>query len=647
MGASMDRATGTTHLRFALLSAFTILVAVVPSGAVAAPPVLTVPGSQTVNESELLAFQVSAADPDGQIVDLLAAFLPAGASFVDHHDNTARFSWTPSSFQVGTHTVSFMADDGFGGEDTETVSIEVLNANAAPVLNPMADRILERGATAALLATGSDDDGDALSFRAMGLPSFGSLTDNGDGSASLVFTPGPTAPLGTSTITVFLSDGTVEVSTSFDLTVTSSSASTPPLLQAIGDRTVTEGASSSFQLSATDADGDALTWTVSLPGFANLVVTQSGPGSSSARVDLTPGFCAAGSHPATITVSDGQGTDSESFTISVLDLNRAPEWQIPAGGFSLTLDAGTTVSQSVAASDPDQGCGGPLPTLSVSGSNAGTQLAVSLADGGNGSGVLQVEAAAGAAGDFEVRIRATDGAFPSAVRETSVAVHVTAAEHPAMARAWFEKDPLRLDIGRPRERIFCEPKESSFSLESILLSSIRLHAWEGSGTVSEIAPLDGHFAFGQDRDQNGVAELRMEFAKDDLRALLANVGERVGVPLTLRATLEDGRQVEATVTHDLVPARDRAIRRVGPNPLNPEASIVVRMPLDGALTVRVFDLSGRLVRTIVDGASRAAGEHEVRFDGKDDRGTTLSSGRYFVRVDVPGVTDSRSITVVK
>ena len=631
----------------ALLFALTFVTAFLPRDAAAAAPVLTVPGTQTVSENQLLAFTVSAADADGQICDLLAAFLPQGATFRDNGNNTGSFSWTPVPSQVGTHVVSFTADDTFGGTDTETVSIEVQNANAAPVLNPIADRTVERGGFLAILATGSDDDGDALSFRATGLPSFGTLIDNGDGSASLVFTPGPTAPLGATTITVFLSDGTVEVSTSFQLTVTSSTATTPPVLGAIGNHTVTEGSSTAVTLSATDADGDALTWTVSLPGFADLTVTQSGAGSSTARLDLVPGFCDAGSHPATVTVSDGSGSDSESFTIAVLDLNRAPEWEMPAGGFSLAVTAGASASLNGSAADPDEACGGPAPSLSVSGSNAGSLLSLSLVDGGAGSGVLHVTAASGASGDFEVRIRATDGAVSSVLRETTVTVHVTPLDHPAIARAWFEHDPLRLDIGRPRERVFLEPAENTFPVGAVVLSSIQLRAWEGAGTVDAIAPLADRFSLGMDRDQNGVAELRMEFAKEDLRALLANVADRASVPLVLTATLEDGRAIEAALTHDLVPARERAIRRVGPNPLNPEASIFVRMPADGSLTVRVYDLSGRLVRTLLDGASRAAGEHEVRFDGKDARGVTLSSGRYFVRVDVPGATDTQAITVVK
>ena len=79
----MNGVPSRSHLGIALLSALTIVLAGIPAGAAAAPPVLTVPGAQTVNESQLLTFLVSATDADGQIVELSAAFLPPGSSFVD------------------------------------------------------------------------------------------------------------------------------------------------------------------------------------------------------------------------------------------------------------------------------------------------------------------------------------------------------------------------------------------------------------------------------------------------------------------------------------------------------------------------------------------------------------------------------------
>jgi hypothetical protein len=164
--------------------------------------------------------------------------------------------------------------------------------------------------------------------------------------------------------------------------------------------------------------------------------------------------------------------------------------------------------------------------------------------------------------------------------------------------------------------------------------------------VAFIQPLPDRFSLGMDQDHNGVVELRMEFSKDDLRQLLALTDAGVA-PLTLTATLTDGRTVTANVMSSVVPERPRALKRVGPNPLNPEAVLSIHMARDGRLRVRVYDVTGRLVRTLVDDAWRVAGDHELRFDGRRDDGTSLSSGRYYLRVEAAGVLDAGSVTIMK
>lgn len=86
---------------------------------------------------------------------------------------------------------------------------------------------------------------------------------------------------------------------------------------------------------------------------------------------------------------------------------------------------------------------------------------------------------------------------------------------------------------------------------------------------------------------------------------------------------------------------------MGPNPLNPEAVLSIHMARDGRLRVRIYDVTGRLVRTLVDDAWRAAGDHDLRFDGRRDDGTSLSSGRYYLRVEAAGVVDAGSVTIMK
>lgn len=616
-----------------------------PTNAQAAPPVLTVPGSQTVNDSQQLQFDVSAADPN-VVVTLTASGKPSGSTFADHHNNTGTFTWTPTLAQVGSYSVSFKADDGFGGIDTKSVSIQVVHVNAAPVLDPIGDKTVERGSTLYATLMGSDADNDPLSYRVVGMPPYGTLTDLGDGTGYILLAPTSSSPTGPSTLTVYLSDTQVETSQAFTVTVTAPAGSNPPVLDAIGNQTVAEGATAFVALSASDPDGDTMSWSVGLPGFANLVVTSSSAGSTAARLELRPGYCDSGSYPASVAVTDGTYLDSENITIVVTDVNRTPGWQPPQGGYVMTLDAGTSASLEVAASDPDQACGGAPPSLSVTGTSGGNALTATMNDRGNGSGTLQVSAAAGGSGSYTVTMRATDATASSLHADATVAVTVNAVVVSVAGRAWSDSNPIRLKTGKPREHFYLEPVNGSFALEAVDLSSIQMSAWPGAGTVSSIAPVPGSFVLGDDRDQNGVDEIRMDFSKDDLRALLGNLNDPSTSPLTITANLVGGGTVMATLNSSIMPD-DRALRRVGPNPMNPETVVTVHLTAAGRARVVVYDLAGRLVRTLMDETSASAGDHAVHFDGKDDQGRHLASGRYFVKAETANGVDSAPITILK
>lgn len=625
-------------LAYALLP-LAFLTATLASRVDAAPPVLTLPGPQSVSEGQLLAFDVSATDPDGQSVFLQASNLPTGASFTDWFNNTGTFDWTPAPDQAGFYEVYFLADDTFGGTDVGSVQIEVLNANSPPVLSFISDRDVEKGTTQFVSLNGYDADGDALRYSASGLPSYATLTDFGDGTAALTLAPTAFTPTGPTTITVFLSDGLSTTSQSFTVTVTGSATNGPPVLATIGNRTVAEGATAQIGLSATDPDGDALTWSVSLPGFASLTPT----GTSTATLTLSPGYCQAGAYPATVAVSDATAQDSESFTITVTEVNRAPVWS--AASYSASVDAGGSATVSVAAHDPDQACNLAAPALSVKANDGGSALLASLADHGDGTGTLSLSAASGSAGSYHVTLRASDGSLGA-----DVVVNVTVnggTQPPVAARAWAESDPLRLNTGKPRERVYLEPVEGTFALAQLDAGSIRLFAWDGAGSVSSIAPVVGSLDAMHDRDNNGVIELRMDFAKDDLRALFSNLSAPIAGTMVVRASLDDGREVSATVSAQILPENLRALKRVGPNPMNPQAVLTVDVPRAGRLRVRVFDLNGRLLRTLVNVTSAPAGMQNLTFDGRDDRGATLSSGRYFVRVETDDTDEATPITILK
>jgi hypothetical protein len=92
------------------------------------------------------------------------------------------------------------------------------------------------------------------------------------------------------------------------------------------------------------------------------------------------------------------------------------------------------------------------------------------------------------------------------------------------------------------------------------------------------------------------------------------------------------------------------LENTGPNPANPSAKFLFAVPRSvgaGAdVKMRIYDVSGRMVRTLVDGF-RAAGPHTVIWDGTDDRGRGVSSGRYFARIQAGSWTSTANVTILK
>ena len=72
-----------------------------------------------------------------------------------------------------------------------------------------------------------------------------------------------------------------------------------------------------------------------------------------------------------------------------------------------------------------------------------------------------------------------------------------------------------------------------------------------------------------------------------------------------------------------------------PNPFNPVTTIAYTLTAPGRATIRVHDIAGRVVRTLVDDEC-GAGEHTVQWDGTTDRNTPAASGVYFVRMESGG-----------
>lgn len=615
-----------------------------PAAAWAAVPVLTVPGSQVAVEQQLLAFDVSATDADGQTVQLRAFSLPLGATFVDHRNNSGSFAWTPASDQSGNYTVTFRADDTFGGIDQKNVAIAVANANAPPALGFISDRTIDPGTMAILSFWAVDDDGDPLVFTVDGLPAYGQFTDFGDGTSGMILAPTLSTPPGTTTMTLNVTDGLDITSQSFQVTVSGAAVQHPPVLAPFDAPPVAEAATASLMVQGSDPDGGALAWSSVLPSFATLTPLAGGSGSATARLDLAPGYCAAGDHAATVTLSDGTYSDQRSFTIRVADTPRTPLWSAPAEGTTVTAVLGSELTVDLAASDPDQACGAAPPALSVASSDAGDALSLTLEAALNGTGSLRL--LANASGVYHVTLRATDATDPLRYADRTLTVVANDAGRAAEAVAWCQPRQIRLQTGSDWERVYVEPLAGSFSLDEVDPASFRLSAWEGAGNGAELTPLAEGVLKGTDANENGALEFRLTFMKRDLQGLFERLTEPVDGVLKISFRLQDGVLVRATFMARVVPEQKRAIKRCGPNPLNPEAVVAVETERDGRLRVLVFDVQGRMVRVLANEASAPAGLREFRFNGKDDRGRTLRAGRYYIRVESTMGPDATALTIL-
>ena len=63
--------------------------------------------------------------------------------------------------------------------------------------------------------------------------------------------------------------------------------------------------------------------------------------------------------------------------------------------------------------------------------------------------------------------------------------------------------------------------------------------------------------------------------------------------------------------------------------------------------VHVFDVSGRLVRTLVDSKYQTAGSRTLVWSGRDDNGSPVASGVYFFRVDIGGESMKRNVVLLR
>lgn len=95
-----------------------------------------------------------------------------------------------------------------------------------------------------------------------------------------------------------------------------------------------------------------------------------------------------------------------------------------------------------------------------------------------------------------------------------------------------------------------------------------------------------------------------------------------------------------------VPGRS-ALHQNVPNPFNPVTAIRFDLAHDSHVKIKIYDLAGRRVRTLLDRPMRAGWNHQVLWHGIDDRGSQVASGIYFYRMEAAGYTSTRKLVLIR
>jgi hypothetical protein len=617
-------------------------------------PVLSPIGNFTVEEGEALTFDANATDPDaGQTLTFsLDPGFPPGASI---NSSTGEFTFTPTHEQIGTHSITVRVTDDADPScsDFETILVTVEEGeNECPVLATIGNRTVNEGELLTFTATATDPEGDEIIFSLDAGAPAGAMIHANTG----VFTWTPTSEQGGDTyeITIRATDLCLTPCSdteTIQVTVLEvGGVNECPVLAPIGDRTVTEGQLLTFTATATDEDEEEIIFSIDAGGPAGATIDANtgvfmwtptpnqGPGTYDITIRATD-------------LCDTPCSDPETIQVTVLDAgggggeNECPV--LNAIG-DMTATQGENLAFTATATDADPG-----------------PLTFSLVDAPSGATIHSATGAflwvPMATGSFTFTVRVTDNENCSDEETIEVTVNPAGGGGSSTVTAYFVG-------GNQTTRLWTGKRETCIQLEVAGDDEIDFSTIELVYNGQRLAPRDAERS--RDRDRDGNGEATVCFSKQDLRTLFAGLpsGDNM-VTFQIVGRFESGESFTANVTHrvavrggngndheaedgeddDAVAGNEsqgKVKARAYPNPINPSTVLSFGTSREGSVKVQVYDLAGRLVRTLYEGTMRS-GANTVAWDGTGNGGGRVSSGVYYFRVLSPDGQDVVRVTVLK
>ncbi len=328
--------------------------------------------------------------------------LPAWLSF---DAATRTFSGTPTNDDIDTYSIAVIAEDIAGATATDVFILTVENTQddpyfvSEPVTTATEDAVYTYN-----IETNDVDPGATLVLGADVLPTWLTLTDNGDGTGDITGTP-LNENVGTNPVTLTVSDGVRVVATQiFDIEVANVNDA-PYVANVIPDQTATEDAAFSFAFADDtfgDDDiihGDALTYSAEQDGGDPLPAWLSFD-AATRTFSGTPTNDDLGTYQIAVTAEDNAGaTATDVFQLTVNNTNDAPYFTSTP---LTTATEDVVYTYDITADDDD-----PNDDLDIIATILPTWL--TLTDNGNGTATLEGTPLNENVGDNEVGLEVHDG----------------------------------------------------------------------------------------------------------------------------------------------------------------------------------------------------------------------------------------------
>lgn len=257
-------------------------------------------------------------------------------------------SYSPAPNFAGSESFTYTISDRAGATDSAMVTVTVNNINDPPSFASTAPTGGAQGSVYTYDIVATDPDvGDTLTITALTLPSWLTLTDHGNRTATLTGTPTNNG-VGNNGVNLQVSDGTLNSTQQFTIVV--SNTNDPPTFTSTALTTGTQDTTYTYDVTTDDPDTDD-TLTITAPTLpAWLTLTDNGD--RTATLSGTPTNDNVGDNNVSLLVSDGTATATQNFIINVTDVNDQPTFTSVA---VTAATQNTVYTYNIATDDPDSG----------------------------------------------------------------------------------------------------------------------------------------------------------------------------------------------------------------------------------------------------------------------------------------------------